>query len=309
MGIIIVNKLNALKYFCIAAETLQFRETAIRMSVSPQVVTRIIAELEQELGSLLFVRNTRNIRLTDFGEQFLPKAQQYLSDGEILFSAGRKKQNQMSGIVRISVLLLPENHSILQDLLLKCAPYPELRIEWRVNSEKLHLIENQIDIGLRIGIEPDPLIITHKICETEDKLVASPMLMEKLGMPKDLDDLQKNYPTSTLINTNTGRAWGWPIHHDLHIFPKKIYFVTDDQYSELAAALSGETCSLISDYLCFKYLKNGQLIELFPQIMREPWQMYLYRPQRTITSSHVIKVFDWLIEILQSYYGKIKDYK
>lgn len=70
-----MDKLNALKYFCSAAETLQFRETALRLSVSPQVVTRVIAELEQHLGEQLFTRNTRNIHLTEFGAAFLPRAQ------------------------------------------------------------------------------------------------------------------------------------------------------------------------------------------------------------------------------------------
>ena len=69
-----MDELNALKYFCTAADTLQFRETAQRLSVSPQVVTRVIAELEDYLGEVLFVRSTRNVQLTDFGVRFLPEA-------------------------------------------------------------------------------------------------------------------------------------------------------------------------------------------------------------------------------------------
>lgn len=302
-----MNRLDALKYFCIAAETLQFRETAMRMSVSPQVVTRVIAELEDELGVLLFVRNTRNMQLTDFGERFLPQAQQYLIDGEKLFSIGQQKQNNMSGVVRITLISLPDNQAILQDLLSKCSNYPELRIDWLVDSAKLRLVENQIDIGLRIGFEPEPLMIARKICELQDKFVIAPSLLEKMGQPKDLDDLQKRFPVSNLININTGRAWGWPINDDLHLFPKQLRFVTDDQYSELSAALSGATCSLISSYICSKYLKNGRLVELFPETVRKRWQMYLYRPQRSVTSSHVLKVFDWLTEILQKYYGDLKN--
>ena len=97
-----MNKLNALKYFCSSAETLQFRETALRLSVSPQVVTRVIAELEQHLGEQLFTRNTRNIHLTEFGAAFLPRAQQLLADSENLFSAAKEK-DEIRGIVRITV--------------------------------------------------------------------------------------------------------------------------------------------------------------------------------------------------------------
>ncbi|WP_392566664.1 LysR family transcriptional regulator [Utexia brackfieldae] len=299
-----LNRLDALKYFCIAAETLQFRETAVRMSVSPQVVTRMIAELEEELGTLLFVRNTRNMQLTEFGERFLPQAQQYLLNGEKLFATAKQKQSAMSGIVRITVPRLPENDAILADLAERCADYPELRIDWRVDAAKLHLVGNQIDIGLRIGFEPDPLMIIRKIVEMQDKFVISPLLLAKLGPPEDLEDLQKRFPVSNLINVDTGRSWGWPLNDELHLFPKQLRFSTDDPYSELSAALSGMTCSLIADYMCNEHIESGRLMELFSDIPRKCWQMYLYRPQRTMTSTHVLKVFDWLTEILLRYYKK-----
>ena len=69
-----MNRLGALRYFCAAAEALQFRKAASRFLVSPQVVTRVIVELEVVLGELLFVCSTRQVRLTDFGTRFLPRA-------------------------------------------------------------------------------------------------------------------------------------------------------------------------------------------------------------------------------------------
>lgn len=67
-----MNRLDALKYFVAAAENLSFKSTALRFSVSPQVISRVISELENELGEPLFKRNTRAIHLTDFGEKFRP---------------------------------------------------------------------------------------------------------------------------------------------------------------------------------------------------------------------------------------------
>ena len=89
-----LDKIEALKVFCTAAETLQFKETAIRLAVSPPVITRMMAALEDELGEPLFQRNTRQIVLTDFGAQFLPQAQQLLEESERLFAAGRHRHRQ-----------------------------------------------------------------------------------------------------------------------------------------------------------------------------------------------------------------------
>ena len=170
-----MDKLNALKYFCSAAETLQFRETALRLSVSPQVVTRVIADLEQHLGEQLFTRNTRNIHLTEFGAAFLPRAQQLLADSENLFSATKEK-DEIRGIVRITVPQWNDNSRILARLLEKCADYPELYIDWRSNDTKLNAVENQLDIGIRIGTQAGDLMIVRKICDITDKIVASPRL-------------------------------------------------------------------------------------------------------------------------------------
>ena len=86
------NRFETLKIFCSLAETLQFKETANRLAVSPPVVTRTIAELEDYLGEPLFQRNTRQVRLTDFGEQFLPEAQALLAANAYLFPENNAKK-------------------------------------------------------------------------------------------------------------------------------------------------------------------------------------------------------------------------
>ncbi len=63
------NRLEALRVFFTAADAANFREAAVRLSVSPQVVTRAVRELEEELGGPLFHRSTRGVQLTDFGRQ------------------------------------------------------------------------------------------------------------------------------------------------------------------------------------------------------------------------------------------------
>lgn len=170
-----MNRLEALRYFCAAAQTLQFRKAASRLSVSPQVVTRVIAELEAALGEPLFVRSTRQVRLTDFGTRFLPRARQFLLDGEKLFATARQKDDEMAGVVRITVPRLPDNEALLADLLARCADYPDLVIDWRVDEARLNAVENCIDMGVRLGLEPQPLMIVRRIAQTRDLFVAAPL--------------------------------------------------------------------------------------------------------------------------------------
>ena len=170
-----MNRLETLRYFCAAAQTLQFRKAASRLSVSPQVVTRVMAELEAALGEPLFVRSTRQVRLTDFGTRFLPRARQFLLDGEKLFAMARQKDDEMAGVVRITVPRLPGNEALLADLLARCADYPDWVIDWRVDEARLNAVENCIDMGVRLGLEPQPLMIVRRIAQTRDLFVAAPL--------------------------------------------------------------------------------------------------------------------------------------
>jgi len=298
-----MNRLEALRCFCIAAETLQFRETAVRLSVSPQVVSRTISELEEVLGETLFNRNTRSMKLTSFGSQFQSQAQQLLEDSERLFSRAAQHEREMTGIVRITLPRLPDNDEILTELLTVVSPFPDLTIDWRVDPTRLNLVEEQIDMGLRISVQPDRRYISRRICHMNEVIVAAPSLLEKTGYPKDLDDLQRNFPVSGLIDASTGRMWPWQIADNLYLSPAKPRFVTLDVYSELGSAVGGQTFGHILECLCEPYLRKGELVKIFPDLTQSRWQMYLFRPQQVVTSARVKFVFERLEEILKRRYA------
>ncbi|WGE31680.1 LysR family transcriptional regulator [Actinobacillus genomosp. 2] len=298
-----LNKLDALKYFCTAAQTLNFREAANQLAVSPPVITRVINELEIELGEQLFKRTTRNIVLTNFGEEFLLHAKHLLDDSEKLFNLGKKQQDEMAGIVRITLPKLRDQDEILFELLKALEPYPDLVIDWRVDTARLDNVKHRIDIGIRASREPDPNFIVRPLSEIHDIFVASPDFIARWGVPKSLDDLRKNFPMSSLINTTTGHPWDIYINEDTVLVPQKLGFITTDLYSELQAVLAGRTIAHIGNMVCKPYLESGQLIQLFPEAQFEKWQLYVYRPYQAVTSLRVLKVFDVLTEIMQKRYA------
>lgn len=298
-----LNKLDALKYFCTAAQTLNFREAANQLAVSPPVISRAVNELESELGEQLFKRTTRNITLTNFGEEFLLQAEQLLRDSEKLFGLGKKKQDEMAGVVRITLPKLRDQEEILFELLQALEPYPELVIDWRVDAARLDNVKHRIDIGIRAGHDPDPNFIIRPLTKMHEIFVASPAFIQRWGMPKNLDDMQRNFPISSLLNANTGRPWEISLNKHQVLVPQKIGFITTDLYCELQAALAGKTITHIGNTVCKPYLESGQLIQLFPEQQSELWQLYLYRPYQAVTSPRVLKVFDLLTEIMQRRYS------
>ena len=297
-----MNRFSALKFFITAAETLNFREAAVKLAISPSVVTRTIAELESQLGEPLFKRNTRSIVLTSFGELFLPKAKRLLEDSDALFQTARD-DDEMRGIVRITLFRLPNHERILYELLTALRPYPELLIDWRLDMMRLDTVEHRIDIGIRVGREPNPNFIIKSIAQVQHIFVASPDLLERFGAPKDFDDLRQRYPFSGLMNPETGKVWEFMLDGVNTFVPRHLEFFSTDPDSQIQAALAGRAVVQASDLACKEHLASGRLVKVLPEIQQEKWQLYLYRPYQTITPKRVMKVFEVLEKVLRKHLG------
>ena len=297
-----MNRFSALKFFITAAETLNFREAAVKLAISPSVVTRTIAELENQLGEPLFKRNTRSIVLTSFGELFLPKAKRLLEDSDALFQTARD-DDEMRGIVRITLFRLPNHERILYELLTALRPYPELLIDWRLDMMRLDTVEHRIDIGIRVGREPNPNFIIKSVAQVQHIFVASPDLLERLGAPKDFDDLRQRYPFSGLMNPETGKVWEFMLDGVNTFVPRHLEFFSTDPDSQIQAALAGRAVVQASDLACKEHLASGRLVKVLPEIQQEKWQLYLYRPYQTITPKRVMKVFEVLEGVLRKHLG------
>lgn len=294
------NRFEALKVFCSLAETLQFKETASRLAVSPPVVSRVIAELEAWLGEPLFQRNTRQVNLTEFGQQFLPQAIQLLEDSERLFTPGKKQQAEaVAGLVRVTVPDLPDEDTFLHTLLERLQPYPDLVIDWRKDTARLNVVDQQIDLGAHIGMPADNRFIVRKVGEVREHIVATPALAKRHGQPADWQAMQQHWPLAASIDANTGRPQNWYLNRELQFLPRKPVCVSNEISTQLQIARSGRAAVLLLDWLCRPYLENGELVELLPDLPRTAWPVYVYRPQRTVTPLRVKVVFDTLAALLQ----------
>ena len=292
-----MNRLDALKYFVVAAEVLSFKKTAAQFSVSPQVITRMIAELENDLGEPLFKRNTRSITLTDFAETFIPKAVHFLQEEEQLFGLPKNAKDELRGTVRITLPPYPYFDRILYQLLTALAPYPQINIEWRTDFEILKAVDDQIDIGIRISKTPNEHWIAKKIYVMQEPIVVSPKLITQTGLPKDIFELAQKFPVGNIFNSSTGKAWDWIIG-DLPIPLVNPCVVTTDLKSLLQATLAGRIFAPIARQDCQHYLDSGEQVVVFDNYENEIWSFYLYRPNQTITPKRVLLVYEILEQLL-----------
>lgn len=286
-----LNKLELLRIFCTAAELGHFKACASKLAISPQAVTRAIQQLEQLTGEVLFHRNTRQIRLTQFGQQLWQDGQQQLAQLEQLLSP-RQASAELAGLVRLAA---PAAYRpVLTPLLLEFARlYPQIQLDIRLSDQHSDVVDEQIDLGIRAGLLRDQSFVAVPVSKVALWLVASPDYVAAHGAPQTVADLNQHALTSVL-DASTGRAWSWFFAKGETYSPRQVRWMVNDTAEEIAALIAGVGIGQVADFLAKPALARGQLQRLLPELEPEPWPVSLYRPQRGPVPVRVRLLFDYL---------------
>ena len=293
------NRLEALRVFCAAADAANFRDAAVRLSVSPQVVTRAVRELEDELGEPLFHRSTRGVQLTDFGRQLAERARIAVGGVDDLFHrTDRRAASQHAGTVRVTAPGIFGRRLIPQALAPMLAAHPGLVLDLRVSEEHADVVDQQIDIGVRVGPLRDARFVARPVGKMALHVVAAPALVARTGVPKKIDALER--PAAHRADRpHVGPAVDVVFSKGRQVVPTAPTFVTDDFDAECAAVLSGLGFAQLIGALAEPWMKTGALVPVLEADAPEPWPIYVYRSQRAPVPARVRLVYDELIRVLR----------
>jgi DNA-binding transcriptional LysR family regulator len=292
------NQLEMLRIFKVVAESLNFKEAAVRLGISPQSVTRAIKELEDLLGEPLFYRSTRNTTITEFGKQMALKSEGVIDQLDALFEIKKSPNlHAAEGLVKITMpntfgqqYLLPALTDFLKE-------HPGIQLDLRFSNLIDNVVADQMDIGVRVGFFSNNRNVARRVNEMKFYIVGTPELVARTGAPQQVNDLFQ-MPYTGLIDQNTGRLWPWTFANAPDFFPTSPKFITDDPEAELAAVLAGIGYSQLGDFLCAKYIESGELVSVLQDQAPSPWGVYVYRPQRGPVAERVRLVFDYLVSVL-----------
>lgn len=270
------NRLDYLKIFCVTVKHKTFKDAAIEMNVSPQVITRCIKELEASLGEILFIRSTRSIKISPFGLQFYDKAIAALSLIDGMFTPAVNDNFPVritapSTVCRLFVMPLIQQIS---------AEHPDIHFDVRPADMISDVVEGQIDIGVRVGTQlTSTRFIARSVGKIKHVVVATPALIAKYGVPKSPDDLHR-LPTTALLDKNKNQVWPWFFSGYPSITPAKPSFTTDSSESEFAAVQAGIGFGQIAIFMAAPYIRNGELIPVLKDYEDQgELDLFLYRPQ------------------------------
>lgn len=291
-----LNRLEMMRIFCVAAESASFKDAAVRLRVSPQAVTRAIKELEHTLGEPLFYRNTRHMRITDFGEQLALRAKNNIAEIDDLFRRhDSQPDNEVTGTVRITAPTVIGRRFLLKALSEINLQYPKITIDLRLSDTITDVIEQQIDIGVRVGFLRDSSFVARATAKIRFLTVATPALIAKVGVPTSIEAFS-SLPTVALIDASTGRVWPWYFADAQQMTPSNRVFITDDAETEVSMVLQGLGFGQIADCLVTQEIASGRLVSVLTAFSPPPWDIYVYRPQRGPVPARIRIVYDKILE-------------
>ncbi|CAI8910350.1 MULTISPECIES: LysR family transcriptional regulator [Pseudomonas] len=257
-------QLGSIELFCLAAETSSFTGAATLAGVTPAAVSRSVARLEERLGVRLFVRTTRQMRLTDGGRRYYEQCRQALSqlvDAERALSGG---QAVPSGLLRISVPTPYAHFRLLPRLAGFRQLYPQVQIDIHVSNRNIDFADEGYDLAIR-GREPaDSRLIARRLEDAELVIVATPQYLREAGTPQTPHDLATHQCIQFEL-PSSGRKVPWS-------------FMVDGKRVELEVA-GGITC--LEDFLA-----TATLVKSGAGLM----QAYRFTVQQELDSGQLLEV-------------------
>jgi len=195
-----LDQIQLMKIFVAVAQEQGFAAASRRLNMSPPSVTRAIAILEDRLAIKLFNRTTRYVRVTDAGVGYLEDVKRILNDIKLANEAAQGINASPQGSISVTASLLFGQQFVLPSVLEYLNTYPKTAVNTVFLDRIVNLLEEDYDVGVRIGNLTDSSMRAKKVGSVRLALVASPDYLKKHGIPQHFSELDQH----SLIEVNAG---------------------------------------------------------------------------------------------------------
>lgn len=201
-----MDRFETLRNFVAVVEAGGISAAAERLRVAKSAVSRRLAELEQHLGAQLFRRTTRQMNLTDTGRSFYERARRLLDDLEEAELAVSSEHGALQGRLKVAVPLSFGLLHLAPALAEFMARHPDLEIELDMNDRQVDLVQEGVDVAVRIAELEDSSLIARRLATIRHAVCASPEYLARHGEPRTLAELRGH---RCLIYTNLPEPEVW----------------------------------------------------------------------------------------------------
>ncbi len=283
-----------MRAFVSVADLEGFAPAARKLGLSASAVTRLIASLENHLGARLLQRTTRSVTLTDVGARYLERARRILGDLEEAESSVQAERSKPSGRLIVSAPLMFGRLHVGPVMSAFLKQYPDVSAELRLSDRTVSLVDEGIDLAVRIGHLADSSVIARAVGDMRRVVVASPRYLKTHGTPQKLSDLADH---EVIQFSGSSALVEWRFVEDGREIrvPNTSRFATNSTDAAVLHAEQGGGLISVLAYQVAESLKAGRLKIVLAKYELPPMPIHLVYPTSRLLSAKVRAFIDLVV--------------
>ncbi|MBL4876100.1 MAG: LysR family transcriptional regulator [Cohaesibacteraceae bacterium] len=254
-----MDRLDELQIFLTIVDSGSLVGAARRLHRSAPAITRALSAIENRMGVRLIERSTRHFTITGAGFRLAEHARAILDSYDIAVTG--EAQQPISGLLRITAPVQFGRRHVAPVVIRFMKDYPDIQVELLLRDRNIDLIEDRIDVALRIGVLADTTLVKHRVGEVHRVRVATPAYLKKHGEPKTSRDLSKHEVITGFLK-ESGKNPGQR--------SVKSRLLVDDVETLVSFAMADHGIARVLSYQVFDQLKSGALVRIMQDLEPPP---------------------------------------
>ena len=294
-----MDRLFAMTTFVAVVDSGGFASAARKLNLSPPVVTRAVAELEERLGLRLLTRTTRVVRVTDAGARFADDCRRILGDIEEAETAATGTNAAPRGTLTLTAPVLFGHLYVTPILVDYLQRFPEVDAQCLFLDRIVNVVEEGVDVAVRIGELPDSSLQATRVGRVRRVLVASPAYLLARGVPQRPQDLEQH---SIVLASAAAPVHEWrfndggkPLLQRLHARMR-----TTSNDSAIAAAVAGLGITRLLSYQVAAHIKSGALQTVLEDFEAAPLPVNVLHHEGRRATQKVRSFVDMAVDALRA---------
>jgi DNA-binding transcriptional LysR family regulator len=297
-----LDRLTGLIAFARAGSLGSYAAAARVLGITPSAISKSVQRLEQQLGLVLFTRTTRSLTLTSEGRELHERALRLLRDAEEIGQVAVRARAEPSGNLRIAASLPIGMHLIAPMLPAFHARHPQVTIDLRLDDRHVDLIEEAVDVAVRIGELSDSRLLSRRLMRMHLCAYASPDYLAMQGTPHHPEALAA-HDTINLRYQSNGQLFRWPFkmgERVIEIVPAAA-IVVDASDAALVIMAAGGGIGMAATFAAAEHLARGSLVPVLADHAVEGHAVTILWPESRRANPAVRAFVSMLVETATAY--------
>jgi DNA-binding transcriptional LysR family regulator len=291
-----MDRIDAMQAFIAVSDLKGFAPAARKLGLSASGLTRLIAALEERLGARLLQRTTRSVTLTDAGARYLERVRRIITDVEEAEGAVEGERTKPSGRLVVSAPVGFGRLHVAPMVSAYLKRYPEVSCELRLSDRIINLVEDGVDLAVRIGHLADSSLVARHVGEMRRIVVASNGYLKRRGEPKTPEAIA-SHQTIQFSAMSGSPEWQFVVQGREFRVTLTPRLITNSADAAIQHAEQGGGLTSVLAYQAADSIRAGRLKVVLAKFERPPLPIHIVYPTSRLLSAKVRSFIDLVSDL------------